>query len=59
MQNIGIFYGQIEHFMAIWYILYPFGIYIVVIWSIFAILQTKISIWVYFGTRNAECWYIL
>jgi hypothetical protein len=27
MDNVGIFYGQLVHFTAIWYNLLPFGIY--------------------------------
>jgi hypothetical protein len=26
MDNVAIFYGRLEHFMAIWYNLWPFGI---------------------------------
>jgi hypothetical protein len=26
MENVGIFYGHLEYFNAIWYILWPFGI---------------------------------
>jgi hypothetical protein len=25
MENVGIFYGHLEYFTAIWYILWPFG----------------------------------
>jgi hypothetical protein len=34
MDNAGIFYGRLEHFKVIWYILWPFG-NVVVIWYIF------------------------
>jgi hypothetical protein len=34
MENAGIFYGNLEYFMVIWYILWPFG-NVVVIWYIF------------------------
>jgi hypothetical protein len=34
MENIGIFYGQLEYFTAIWYVVWPFG-KVVVIWYIF------------------------
>jgi hypothetical protein len=34
MKNAGIFYGHLEYFTAIWYILWPFG-NVVVIWYIF------------------------
>jgi hypothetical protein len=34
MESAGIFYGHLEHFMLIWYILWAFG-NIVVIWYIF------------------------
>jgi hypothetical protein len=27
LDNVGTFYGQLEHFTAIWYILKPFGIF--------------------------------
>jgi hypothetical protein len=27
MDNVGIFYGRLEHFTAIWYILKPFGMF--------------------------------
>jgi hypothetical protein len=32
MENAGIFYGHLEYFMVIWYILLPFGN---VVWYIF------------------------
>jgi hypothetical protein len=34
MENAGVFYDHLEHFKAIWYILWPFG-NAVVIWYIF------------------------
>jgi hypothetical protein len=34
MENTGIFYGHLEFFTAIWYILWPFG-NVVAIWYIF------------------------
>jgi hypothetical protein len=34
MENTGIFYGYLEYFTVIWYILWPFG-NVVVIWYIF------------------------
>jgi hypothetical protein len=34
MENIGIFYGHLEYFTAIWYILWPFG-NVVVIWYLY------------------------
>jgi hypothetical protein len=34
MENAGIFYAHLEHFMVIWYILWPFG-NVMVIWYIF------------------------
>jgi hypothetical protein len=34
MENAVIFYGHLEYFTAIWYILWPFG-NVVVIWYIF------------------------
>jgi hypothetical protein len=34
MENAGIFYGHLEYFPVIWYILRPFG-NVVVIWYIF------------------------
>jgi hypothetical protein len=34
MENAGIFYGHMEYFAIIWYILWPFGT-VVVIWYIF------------------------
>jgi hypothetical protein len=34
MENAGIFYGHLEYFTAIWYILWPFG-NVVVIWYMF------------------------
>jgi hypothetical protein len=34
MENIGIFYGHLKYFTAIWYILWPLG-NVVVIWNIF------------------------
>jgi hypothetical protein len=34
MENAGIFYGHLEHFTVIWYILLPFG-NVLVIWYIF------------------------
>jgi hypothetical protein len=34
MENAGIFYGHLEHFTVIWYILWPFG-NVVAIWYIF------------------------
>jgi hypothetical protein len=33
-ENVGIFYVHLEHFTAIWYIMWPFG-NVVVIWYIF------------------------
>jgi hypothetical protein len=27
MENVGIFYGHLEYFTAIWYNLWPFGIF--------------------------------
>jgi hypothetical protein len=35
MENVGIFYGHLGYFAAIWYILWPFG-NVVVIWYIFS-----------------------
>jgi hypothetical protein len=35
MDNVGIFYDQLEFFTAVWYILLPFGIVCVLIWYIF------------------------
>jgi hypothetical protein len=34
MENVGIFYGHLENFTTIWYILWKFG-NVVVIWYIF------------------------
>jgi hypothetical protein len=34
MENAGTFYGHVEYFTAIWYILWPFG-NVAVIWFIF------------------------
>jgi hypothetical protein len=34
MENAGIFYGHLEYFTAIWYIVWSFG-NVVVIWYIF------------------------
>jgi hypothetical protein len=34
MENAGIFYGHLEYFTVVWYILWPFG-NVVVIWYIF------------------------
>jgi hypothetical protein len=34
LQSFGVFYGHVVYFMAIWYILWPFG-NAVVIWYIF------------------------
>jgi hypothetical protein len=34
MEKVGIFFGHLEHFMAIWNTLWPFG-NLVVIWYIF------------------------
>jgi hypothetical protein len=34
MENAGIFYGLLEYFTVMWYILWPFG-NVVVIWYIF------------------------
>jgi hypothetical protein len=34
MVNVGVLYGHLEYFAAIWYILWPFG-NVVVIWYIF------------------------
>jgi hypothetical protein len=34
MENVGIFKVNLQYFMAIWYILWPFG-NLVVIWDIF------------------------
>jgi hypothetical protein len=34
MENDGIFYGHLEYFTVIWYILWPFG-NVVLIWYIF------------------------
>jgi hypothetical protein len=34
MENASIFYGHMEYFTVIWYILWPFG-NVVVIWYIF------------------------
>jgi hypothetical protein len=31
MENFGIFYGHLEHFKALWYILWPVG-NVVMIW---------------------------
>jgi preprotein translocase subunit SecY len=45
MDNVGIFYGQLEHFTANWYI-YSHLVYIVVIWyicSFFGILYLETS----------------
>jgi hypothetical protein len=34
MENVGIFYDHLEHFMAIWNILWPFGMAgLVSLWS--------------------------
>jgi hypothetical protein len=30
MEDVSIFYGQLVYFTAIWYILWPFGIYFVI-----------------------------
>jgi hypothetical protein len=44
MEGVGKFYGHLVYFMAIWYILWPFGIfyghlvYLFVIWCIFPVL---------------------
>jgi hypothetical protein len=37
IENFGIFYGHFEYFTAIWYILWPFGI-VVIIWYTFPVL---------------------
>jgi hypothetical protein len=45
MENASIFYGHLEYFTVIWYILWPFG-NVVVIWYIlsrFGILRQKKS----------------
>jgi hypothetical protein len=34
MENVTIFYGNLEYFTAIWYILWPF-VNVVVVWYIF------------------------
>jgi hypothetical protein len=34
IENAGTFYGHLEYFTAIWYILWPLG-NVVVIWNIF------------------------
>jgi hypothetical protein len=34
MENVGVFYGHLEYFMAIWYTLWSFG-HVVIIWYIF------------------------
>jgi hypothetical protein len=34
MENAGIFYGHLEYFTPIWYVLWPIG-NVVVIWYIF------------------------
>jgi hypothetical protein len=39
LENAGIFYGHLEYFSVIWYILWPFG-NVVVIWYIFPRLDT-------------------
>jgi hypothetical protein len=37
MENAGIFYGHLEYFTVIWYILWPFG-NVVVLWYILSLL---------------------
>jgi hypothetical protein len=44
IENVGIFYGDLEYFKAIWYILWPLG-NVVEIWYIFPVL-------VYFVKKN-------
>jgi hypothetical protein len=34
MEKVGIFYGHVEYFTIVWYILWPFG-NVVIIWYIF------------------------
>jgi hypothetical protein len=34
MENVGIFFGHLDYFTVIWYILWPFG-NVMVIWYIF------------------------
>jgi hypothetical protein len=39
MEDIGMFYGHLVYFTAVWYITYvAFGIYFVVIWYVFPVL---------------------
>jgi phosphotransferase system glucose/maltose/N-acetylglucosamine-specific IIC component len=38
MDDVGIFYGHLVDFAAIWYILWTFIVYFVVIWYIFLVL---------------------
>jgi hypothetical protein len=42
MQNIGIFYGNMEYILAIWYIIWPFG-NLVVFWYISPFLVYFVS----------------
>jgi hypothetical protein len=45
MEIAGVFYGHLEYFLVIWYILWPFG-NVVVIWYIFprfGILRQELS----------------
>jgi hypothetical protein len=39
MENAGIFYGHLEYFTVIWYILHPF-VNVVIIWYIFPCFGT-------------------
>jgi hypothetical protein len=45
MENVGIFYVHLVHFTAIWYILWPFGIFkvILVYFSRFGMLHQEKS----------------
>jgi hypothetical protein len=38
IEDVGMCYGHLVHFAAIWYILWTIGIYIVVIWYVFSVL---------------------
>jgi hypothetical protein len=58
MENVGIFYGHLEHITAIWYILWPFG-NLVAIWYIFhrfgILYETKLATLMYIGRTESFC----
>jgi hypothetical protein len=54
MEHIGMFYGHLVYFTAIWYILWPFSLLFVVIWYIFprlVMLYQEKS-----GNPGCGCW---